>query len=111
MRPIIRISALLPSTAASTMRTSDVSPLPEAIITASSCWAVGLTGNGGLCMFPLRVLRVPALLLCAAAAVFAQPAAKRPLNHRDYDSWRSIQGQILSRDGKFLAYSLFPEEG
>jgi hypothetical protein len=33
------------------------------------------------------------------------------LNHRDYDSWRVIQSQVLSRDGKFLAYALFPEEG
>ena len=39
------------------------------------------------------------------------PPAKRPLNHRDYDSWRTIQGQVLSRDGKFLAYTLFPQEG
>jgi dipeptidyl aminopeptidase/acylaminoacyl peptidase len=36
---------------------------------------------------------------------------KRPLTHADYDSWRSIQGQQLSRDGKFLAYTLAPAEG
>ncbi len=37
--------------------------------------------------------------------------AKRPLTHRDYDSWRSIQGPTLSRDGKFLAYALVPQDG
>lgn len=37
--------------------------------------------------------------------------AKRPLNHQDYDAWRSIQGQQLSRDGKYLAYSLIPQDG
>ena len=36
---------------------------------------------------------------------------KRPLNHGDYDGWRSIVGQHLSNDGKFLVYGLFPQEG
>jgi hypothetical protein len=41
--------------------------------------------------------------------VFAQQ--KRPLTHADYDSWRSIQGTTLSRDGKYLAYALVPQDG
>ncbi|MCU1233301.1 MAG: hypothetical protein JWP63_1268 [Candidatus Solibacter sp.] len=57
----------------------------------------------------LFLLSLP--LLTIAAAAIAQTAAKRPLNHRDYDSWRVIQSPVLSRDGKFLAYALFPEEG
>src|SRR5262249_40140653 len=36
---------------------------------------------------------------------------KRPLTHQDYDGWRSIQGQAISRDGKFIAYSLIPQDG
>ncbi|MBZ5726285.1 MAG: prolyl oligopeptidase family serine peptidase [Acidobacteriia bacterium] len=36
---------------------------------------------------------------------------KRPLNHKDYDGWRTISGQHLSPDGKFLAYGLFPQDG
>jgi hypothetical protein len=40
---------------------------------------------------------------------FAQ--GKRPLNHGDYDGWRSIAGERLSNDGKFLVYGLFPQEG
>jgi dipeptidyl aminopeptidase/acylaminoacyl peptidase len=40
---------------------------------------------------------------------FAQ--SKRPLNHSDYDGWKSIVSQKLSNDGKFLAYGLFPQEG
>jgi len=50
------------------------------------------------------------MILGLALAAFAQ-TAKRPLNHRDYDGWRSIESQALSRDGKFLAYALAPEEG
>src|SRR6266511_4372291 len=37
--------------------------------------------------------------------------AKRPLTHQDYDGWRSIQGQTISRDGKFIAYALIPQDG
>src|SRR5262245_60764696 len=38
-------------------------------------------------------------------------AAKRPLTHQDYDGWRSIQGQTISRDGKFIAYAMIPQDG
>src|SRR5882724_2707251 len=41
--------------------------------------------------------------------VFAQ--SKRPIHHKDYDSWRAIVGQKLSNDGKYLAYGVFPQEG
>jgi dipeptidyl aminopeptidase/acylaminoacyl peptidase len=47
--------------------------------------------------------------LLAAAVLVAQ--SQRPLNHGDYDGWRSIVGQRLSADGKVLAYGLFPQEG
>src|ERR1700722_4846363 len=61
-------------------------------------------------MHTLRPSRISLLVVFALAGI-AQTPAKRPLHHRDYDSWRTISGQTLSRDGKFLAYSLFPEEG
>ena len=48
-------------------------------------------------------------LLISSSALAQQP--KRPLNHADYDSWRAIQGQSLSRDGKFVAYALVPQDG
>src|SRR5579871_4097754 len=55
-------------------------------------------------------VRIAAFALILSTIAFAQ-SAKRPLQHRDYDGWRTIQTQVLSRDGKFLAYSLFPEDG
>jgi dipeptidyl aminopeptidase/acylaminoacyl peptidase len=58
----------------------------------------------------MKTLRISLILVLALAGI-AQTPAKRPLHHRDYDPWRAIQGQVLSHDGKFLAYSLFPEEG
>jgi hypothetical protein len=58
-------------------------------------------------------LRVSAWLLSAAVLLSVAPAqtGKRPLNHKDYDGWRSIAGTRLSNDGKFLAYGVFPQEG
>ena len=57
-------------------------------------------------------LRVSACLLAAAVLLpMSLAQSQRPLNHGDYDSWRSIVGQKLSADGKFLVYGLFPQEG
>ena len=56
-------------------------------------------------------------LLCAialsATMLLAQQAApaKRPINHQDYDSWRSIAATQISRDGKFVAYAYVPQDG
>jgi hypothetical protein len=47
-----------------------------------------------------------------ALGIILNPAqAKRPLTHQDYDSWRSIAEQQLSRDGRWLAYSYMPQDG
>src|SRR5262249_36832314 len=60
-----------------------------------------------------------ASLLCAIvltatslAPALAQQAAapKRPLTHKDYDSWRSIQSPQISRDGKFVAYAYMAQD-
>ncbi len=37
--------------------------------------------------------------------------SQRPLNHADYDGWKSIASQKLSRDGKLVAYALQPQDG
>jgi dipeptidyl aminopeptidase/acylaminoacyl peptidase len=39
-----------------------------------------------------------------------QAGAKRPLNHNDYDAWRSIQLQQMTRDARFLGYALNPQD-
>lgn len=61
-------------------------------------------------MYMNRLMRWKVLVLVCLAS-YGQNPTKRPLHHRDYDGWHTIQGQTLSRDGKFLAYGLFPEEG
>ena len=54
-----------------------------------------------------------ALLATMALAQQAAPApvAKRALTHQDYDAWRSIVAQQVSRDGKFVAYAYVPQDG
>ena len=49
-------------------------------------------------------------LLSSTSLTWAQQSRK-PINHGDYDSWRTIQGQQISRDGKFVAYAYLPEDG
>ena len=68
--------------------------------------------NTQIMSYRRRTLFVPAWLLAATSLLpvsFAQ--SKRPLNHGDYDGWRSIVGERLSNDGKFLVYGLFPQDG
>jgi dipeptidyl aminopeptidase/acylaminoacyl peptidase len=47
----------------------------------------------------------------ASAPTAAAMAAKRPLTHNDFDSWKSIANTTLSRDGKWLAYAIQPQDG
>jgi dipeptidyl aminopeptidase/acylaminoacyl peptidase len=56
-------------------------------------------------------LSLLALLISSSALYAQQTPAKRPLTHSDYDSWRAIQGQSLSRDGKYVGYALVPQDG
>lgn len=40
-----------------------------------------------------------------------KPPSKQPVTHADYDSWRSLNGSQLSRDGRYVAYSIIPQDG
>ncbi len=51
------------------------------------------------------------VLLLLASWASPLKAQKRPLTAKDSASWRDIDGQTLSRDGHYLAYGVFPEEG
>ncbi len=47
-------------------------------------------------------------LLSVSSSALAQ---KRPITAKDFDSWRTINGQVISPDGHYLAYGVFPLEG
>ena len=44
----------------------------------------------------------------AIQSIFAQ---KKPLDHSVYDSWQSIGQKLISNDGKWVAYTIDPQEG
>ena len=60
---------------------------------------------------------VLSLALVAATAPFAMgqtvtsAAQRRALTPQDFDQWRSIEGERLSDDGRWVAYSLMPQVG
>ena len=57
------------------------------------------------------------LILLTVGALFSAQSAgqavpgKKPLTYEAYDSWRSIRGTALSRDGAWLVYALVPQDG
>lgn len=56
-----------------------------------------------------RAWLLPILLLLAA--IGRLEAQKPPIGYDAYDGWRSIQGATLTRDGKWTAYALVPQDG
>jgi len=52
-----------------------------------------------------------AFILFVVIAAGAAGQAKKPLDHSVYDSWNSIRGTALSRDGNWLTYQIAPQEG
>ncbi len=61
--------------------------------------------------FSYSVFFVLCLLSLFNSQINAQATAKRPLTAQDFDSWRSLQGSTISRDGKFVAYVMQPQDG
>src|SRR5688572_27287994 len=60
----------------------------------------------------LSIISLLALLASTVPFAIAQrtAAAKRPLTHADYDTWRSIVSPQISRDGKFVAYAYMSQD-
>lgn len=52
----------------------------------------------------------PLVLLAMLVASLAQ-AQKKPLDHSVYDGWQSVSERSISNNGKFVAYTISPQEG
>jgi dienelactone hydrolase len=49
------------------------------------------------------------LILCLVPLV--SPAQKKPLDHSVYDGWQSIGERMISNNGKWVVYTVTPQEG
>jgi dipeptidyl aminopeptidase/acylaminoacyl peptidase len=58
---------------------------------------------------PITIGLALATVACLSVAVAS--AQKKALTHDVYDSWKAISGISLSNDGKWLAFTIAPQEG
>ena len=56
--------------------------------------------------FLQRLIASYVVLCLACTSNLVAQQDKRPLEHEDYDKWKSISGAQLSGDGNWLMYSL-----
>src|SRR5579862_8997765 len=59
----------------------------------------------------VRHSQILSLLTLLAVSASGASAQKRAITAKDFDSWRTLNGQVLSHDGHYVAYGLFPLEG
>jgi dipeptidyl aminopeptidase/acylaminoacyl peptidase len=57
------------------------------------------------------VMRKTVLFLLFCGCYVLGTAQKKPLDHTVYDSWQSIGEKVISNDGKWVVYSINPQEG
>ena len=56
-------------------------------------------------------MRIGILLFALLFFTFFAQAQKKPLDPGVYDGWQSIGDRVLSPDGKYLVYTVVPQEG
>ncbi|WP_205512750.1 alpha/beta hydrolase family protein [Longitalea arenae] len=54
-----------------------------------------------------KILAIPVLMLAALSA----SAQKKPLTHAVYDGWQNINERYISNNGKWVVYTITPQEG
>ncbi len=62
-------------------------------------------------MKTLKIFFFPAFLSLLVMNLFGQRSDRKPLTHDVYDSWKSIKGITLSRDGRWASYETDPQQG
>ena len=51
------------------------------------------------------------VLITFVQITICQTLSKKPLSHDVYDQWRRVAGESISNDGKWVVYSVEPQEG
>ena len=51
------------------------------------------------------------VILCLSMILNARDNEKKPLTIHDFSSWKSINNQSISNNGKFVAFEINPQKG
>src|SRR4051794_32196111 len=70
-----------------------------------------LVALSGLLAAPLFLRAEPAAPAAASSAVAGQAAGPRPITLEDYPKFKRIAGTSISNDGKWMLYTVTPNEG
>lgn len=58
-----------------------------------------------------KLLLMAAVCAAGLGQAQAQQQAKKPLSHDVYDSWKGLEGDRISNNGKYVLYAINPQEG
>lgn len=59
----------------------------------------------------LKITKLVGLVLAVLIYSGADAQQKRSLTHADYDGWESLGGEKITKDGKWVGYSISPQDG
>ena len=51
------------------------------------------------------------VLVVFSIELFAQNVSKKPLDHSVYDGWKDLKSQVISDNGKWVAFEIDPQQG
>ncbi len=71
---------------------------------------MGIYGNFSPTI-PKHIMRKISYLAALLYLPFLFPRQKKPLDHSVYDGWQSIGERAISNNGKFVTYTVVPQEG
>ncbi len=69
------------------------------------------TGNRKLGILEFSILFMKSKLLAFLIFPLIATAQKKPLDHTVYDGWQSVGERLISNDGKWIVYTVNPQEG
>ncbi|MBK0379430.1 alpha/beta hydrolase family protein [Mucilaginibacter segetis] len=59
----------------------------------------------------MKKILLVSVILAVYHNVYAQKISKKPLDHSVYDGWQSIDNELISNDGKWILYTIKPQQG
>ena len=61
--------------------------------------------------FKFFLMKKIAAIILSLAIIHYSQAQKKPLDHSVYDSWQHIGERMISNDGKWVVYTIDPQQG